>query len=54
VDGGKETNLGVNIEASESRQVESVELEAGVIVAVVRAESPRSAVVGDAVEAARW
>jgi len=48
-----EANLGVNSGASRSRWVESVELEAKVTVAVERAESPRSAVVGDTVEAAR-
>ena len=48
-----ETNLGVNIGASGSRRMESVESEAGVAVAVVRTESPRSAEVGEEVEAAR-
>ena len=53
MDGGAKINLGVNIGASGSRQMESVELEAGVTVAVVRAESTRSAVCGDKVETAR-
>ena len=53
VDEGVQTNLGVNIGASGSRSMESVELEARVADAVDRAESPRSAEVGDEVEAAR-
>ena len=53
VDGGAETNFKVNTGTSGSRYVESVELEAGVTVAVVRAKSPRSVVVGGEVEAAR-
>jgi len=53
VDGRIETNFGVNIGASGSRWVESVELKAGATVAVICAESPRSAKVGDEIEAAR-
>jgi len=52
VDEGVQTNLGVNIGASGSRSME-LELEARVADAVDRAESPRSAEVGDEVEAAR-